>query len=82
MYDVLCQNNYELEPRCEMIGCNIKNFNDIFNLKLKKISPASFRCIEFEYQDKILRYNNILVCKRFKIEPTQRGGINQLYFDI
>jgi hypothetical protein len=82
MYDVLCQNNYELSPRCEMIGCNVKNFNVIFDLKMKKNPPVSFRCIEFEYRDRIFTYNNILICKKFKIEPTQRGGLNELYLYI
>ena len=83
LYDVLCQNNYKYEPRCELIGCNRGNFNNIFNPKPEPLPPGRlFECIELNYQNRILRSTNILECKKFKIEPTQRGGINNIYTHI
>lgn len=80
LYDVLCQNNYKSEPRCELIGCNRENFNNIFNPKPEPLPPGQlFECVEYNYQKRILRSKNILECKKFKIEPTQRGGVNEVY---
>ena len=61
----------------------IENFNNIFNPKPEPLPPGRlFECIELNYQNRILRSKNILECKKFKIEPTQRGGINNIYTHI
>jgi hypothetical protein len=78
-YDVLVQNNIKLYPRCEMVGCHKKNFDHVFSMKFNN---TSCNMVEIIYRNRCLTYSNILECKRFTIEPTQRGGINMIYDDI
>ena len=79
IYDVLCQNNITLYPRCEMVGCHTKHFDTVFSLNL---NTTVFKMVEIHYRDRLLQFNNILECKRFTIEPTQGGGRNILFTDI
>jgi len=57
-----------------MIGCHYKNYSDIFNIQIDK--KSNYIHIEDIWFNRISKYNNILKCKQFDIEPTQRGGIN------
>uniref|UniRef100_A0A6C0AN28 Uncharacterized protein n=1 Tax=viral metagenome TaxID=1070528 RepID=A0A6C0AN28_9ZZZZ len=79
IYDVLCQNNIKFFPRCEMIGCHMKHFDTVFSLNLNN---EVFKIVEIHYRDRILKFNTILECKRFTIEPRQGGGRNILFTDI
>ena len=72
-YDCLTQTNRD---RCEMVGSHYKNFFDIFYMHLNS------NHIEDEWKKRTEKYNSILICKPFKINETQRGGINQTYLDI
>ena len=78
-YDCLTQNNRD---RCEMIGSHYKNFSYIFNIYLVDDAYRYDRCIERIWKFRTLKYKNVLVCKSFKIEKTQRGGVNCFYVDI
>ena len=73
-YDCLTQFNRD---RCEMVGSHVKNFNYIFNIKTNYIDY-----IEYDWKTRTSGYKNILICKKFDIEETQRGGVNQKYYDI
>ena len=68
-YDCLTQNNRD---RCEMVGAHYNNFTFIFGLD-------SFFHIEEIWKERTSRFKNILVCKEFKIEKTQRGGLNEIF---
>lgn len=80
-YDCLIQNQ---NKRCEMIGCNVNQIENIFNCDLsdvKYLNSTDF--IETIYYNRILLYGNkVFRCKSLPIEPTQRGGVKEIYYDI
>ena len=61
--------------RCEIVGCKFEHVPYIF-------SPSTYWLVEKIYQSRVKKYNNIHECKQFKIEPTQRGGLNEQYTTI
>ena len=75
VYDCLRQNKSE---RCEMVGSHIKNFDYIFEVIH---SNENFH-IETIYKNRTSVYQNILQCKVFEIEETQRGGLDERFVDI
>jgi hypothetical protein len=74
-YDCLSQFD---QNRCEMVGCHYTKFNDIFNIN----TSIHIDYIEDIYKDRINNLKNILRCKEFKINATQRGGCNMKYNNI
>jgi len=76
-YDSLSQSD---RRRCEMVGSHIKNFKFIFNDNI--YDDKNNGHVEGTYLERLNLLNNILVCKNFEIEETQRGGVNKKYFDI
>jgi hypothetical protein len=74
-YDCLVQNDRD---RCEIIGSHIKNFSVIFNIKNKWQNET----LEFISKIRTSQYKKILVCDTFKINETQRGGLNETYTTI
>ena len=68
-YDCLTQNNRD---RCEMVGAHYNNFTFIFGL-------SAYFHIERIWKERASMCDNILVCKEFKIEKTQRGGLNEFF---
>jgi hypothetical protein len=72
-YDCLTQYNRD---RCEMVGSHINKFFDIFN-----INTGHYH-IEHVWKRRTSECKNILICKKFQIEQTQRGGVSYLYSDI
>lgn len=83
-YDCLTQSN---RLRCEMVGCHINNFSYIFGNYGHELTDKNFMIdgevyVESIYNYRIKLFNNILVCKKFLIEPTIRGCENKYYTDI
>ena len=78
-YDALTQFN---TFRCEVVGSHIKNFWFIFSLHAIDNNSNYNSHIEFTWKQRISIYPNILVCKEFNIESTQRGGCDQRFIDI
>ena len=79
-YDCLTQN---CRDRCEMIGSHYNNFKQIFDINLNIIRSTNISVhIESIYKCRIDNYSNNLICKQFEIEPTQRGGVNEVFIDI
>jgi len=78
-YDCLTQNNID---RCEMVGCNINNFNYIFNVNSVNNNGEYIFHVEDVYKNRCLSCKNILRCEIFNIEPTQRGGATEKYTNI
>jgi len=78
-YDVLTQNDVE---RCEIIGCHIKHFADIFNNNLLNEDGVYTGHVEYVYKYRCSLYKNALKLKIFQIEPTQRGGSPEIYNTI
>ena len=72
-YDCLVQNNRD---RCEVVGSHRNNFSNIFHVYIDDFH------IENVWKTRTSIYENILVCKIFQIEETQRGGIDQKYTTI
>lgn len=70
-YDCLCQFD---NLRCEIVGSNIKNFYEIFNP-----SNVFTEHVEDLFKCRMEVYTNILKCKIFNIEETQRGGVNHTF---
>ena len=79
-YDCLSQNDIN---RCEMVGCNTKWFHIIFNqYMIDKYNKYDFH-VENIYKYRIHTFfKNVLICDKFQIEPTQRGGNSEIYTDI
>lgn len=78
-YDCLTQNN---KNRCELVGCNINNFNVIFSKNIVNEQNKYDWHVENIYRFRCSNFNNVLTCKEFKIEPTLRGGVNKYYYTI
>jgi hypothetical protein len=78
-YDCLTQ--YDRD-RCEMIGSHYKNFSYIFNSKLLDEKNEYDGHIENVWKLRTSFYDNILVCKKFIINKTQRGGLDEYLYDI
>lgn len=78
-YDGLCQND---KNRCEMVGSHIKNFHIIFNKYLINENGFYDQHVENIYKTRMEWFNNILQCKVFYIEPTQRGGVPDIFNTI
>ena len=78
-YDCLTQYNRD---RCEMVGSHYKNFSVIFNINLINKNNYYDGHIENIWKERTSSYKNILICKKFTIERTQRGGLQQYFNDI
>jgi hypothetical protein len=76
-----CLTQYERD-RCEMVGSHYKNFSDIFNIHLINEYNQYDEHIERIWKMRTSKYKNVLICKTFKIEQTQRGGLNEKYDTI
>ena len=76
-FDSLTQTD---KDRCELVGCHSKNFSNIFDVNV----GSSTGHVETDYKNRMLLYdsNKVLTCKPFFIEPTQRGGVNEIFNDI
>jgi hypothetical protein len=79
-YDCLTQNSRD---RCEMVGSHYKYFSTIFDIHLDyNNNNINNDHIETIWKNRISSFNNILVCKEFTIETTQRGGLNMCFNTI
>jgi hypothetical protein len=78
-YDGLSQNNPD---RCEIVGTHRKNFHIIFNKYLINDDGNYDQHVENIYKLRMTWFDNILRCKVFEIEPTKRGGVDQLLYNI
>jgi hypothetical protein len=76
-YECLTQNNRD---RCEMVGCHYKFFSHIF-AKYLTIDNKYAQYVEGVWKDRTSKHKNLL-CKEFKIEKTQRGGVSEYYDTI
>jgi hypothetical protein len=78
-YAGLCQNDID---RCEMVGAHIDKFPIIFNRYLINENGNYEQHVENIYKLRMTWFDNILRCKVFEIEPTKRGGLDQLFYNI
>jgi len=79
VYDCLTQ--YDRD-RCEMVGSHYKNFGFIFNKNLTDKNNRWNGHVEEVWKERTSQCKQILICKKFQIEPTQRGGVKWVYDDI
>ena len=75
-FDCLKQN---YDYRCEIVGTSQKNFNMIFDRNLFIANGKYDFHVENVYAYRFSLCKNVLVCPIFDIEPTQRGGLNEIY---
>lgn len=78
-YDVLTQ--YKTY-RCEMLGCHKSHFPLVFNTLLIGENGEYSGNVEDIYQYRCNLFKNKIHCPEFYIEPTQRGGINEVFYNI
>ena len=78
-YDCLKQN---FDFRCEIVGSHKKNFDTIFNRNLFINNGIYDWHVENVYAYRFSLYKNVLVCPIFDIEPTPRGGLNEIYYQL
>jgi hypothetical protein len=77
--EVLVQNRKE---RCEMVGCHRDLFYTVFDTQLMDETGNITGNVEDVYKYRCSIYKNVLHCPQFYIEPTQRGGINEVFYNI
>ena len=68
--------------RCEIVGSHIKNFDIIFNKNLFVSNGIYDYHVENVYSYRFSLYKNKAICPLFKIEPTQRGGLDEIYYNL
>jgi hypothetical protein len=78
-YDVLTQNR---TCRCEMLGCHKNHFDTIFSSNLIGENGEYSGNVEDIYQYRCNLYQKKIHCPEFPIEGTQRGGINEVFYNI
>jgi hypothetical protein len=78
-YDVLTQNRTN---RCEMVGCHIRNFEKVFGIHMIGREGTFEPNVEDVYEYRCNQYDRIIRCPEFPIEGTQRGGWNEVYYNI
>ncbi len=80
-YVALSQNDGH---RCEMVGARKDHFSKIFDKSTINRRGKKENHVENIYRERIqaLPANSVLRCKEFMIEPTSRGGINEVYITI
>ena len=78
-FDVLTQSALY---RCEMVGCNTSIFGDIFNIHLTNAVGEYDGHVESVYKYMCSKFPNKIQCPEFAIEPSQRGGIDEIYYTI
>lgn len=80
-YVALSQNDGH---RCEMVGARKDHFSKIFNKSTINRRGKKENHVENIYWERVqsLPANSVLRCKEFVIEPTSRGGINEVYTTI
>lgn len=75
-FDCLRQND---QRRCEIVGSHIKNFHTIFYKDPIDKHGKYNGHVETIYMERISQFGKIFACKVLDIEPTQRGGLSQIY---
>ena len=70
-FDGLNQND---KNRCEIVGSHANNFMKIFSN-----DEIYDEHVENVFRYRLDLYPNIITCKIFKIEPTQRGGVAETF---
>lgn len=78
-YDVLVQNR---KNRCEMLGCHRNHLENVFNTQLVNRHGNYDGNVEDVYEFRCEQYTNVIHCPEFPIEGTQRGGINEVFYNI
>jgi hypothetical protein len=77
-YDAVTQNNIR---QCEIVGSHIRNVNTVFH-PICLDENGNYMNVEYIYCTRIAKLPNVLQCKIFPIEPTQRGGVPYLYTEL
>ena len=79
-FDVLRQFNNET---CEIIGCHSMLFDYIFNYNISANEYIHWLGhIEDIYNNRCKRLKNILICDKFNIKPTIKGGFGDLCYNL
>jgi hypothetical protein len=70
--------------RCELVGSHVDLFSFIFSKNLCNFDGGFYGHVESVYCSRIKLLNpaNVLTCNEFKIEPTIRGGVNDVFDTI
>jgi hypothetical protein len=76
-FDSLTQND---KDRCELVGCHSDNFSRVFDVNV----VSAYGHVETDFKNRMLSYDSdkVLTCKTFFIEPTQRGGVDEIFYNI
>lgn len=72
-YYCITQHNSD---RCELVGCHVNYFFCIFGMNIR------YSYIEAEWKNRTSVFRRHIVCPEFKIDPTPRGGVNEIYHTI
>ena len=82
-YDAIRQHNPD---RCELVGCRPDMFSHVFyQYSLDKDGNRQGHVEHvYKYRMNTLLNNNkkVLTCNEFSITPTQRGGVNKIFYTI
>ena len=78
-YDCLRQS---FKNRCEIVGCSKNKFDLIFDKNLFVKNGVYDYHVENVYTYRFELCKNVLILPIFNIEPTQRGGLNEIYTQL
>ena len=70
-YDAIMQNN---KDRCELVGTHVNNFDTIFSREYDDKDKTFRGHVEAMYNYRRSKYEKVIQCKEFNIEPTACGG--------
>jgi hypothetical protein len=65
-----------------MVGSSYKNFSEIFDINLTNEFGMYDPHVENVWKLRTSKYKNIITCKTFTIERTQRGGVPECFETI
>jgi len=68
--------------RCEIVGTHIDNFNIVFDKNLVVKNGIFDAHVENVYDYRFTLLKNVLICPKFIIEPTKKGGTNDVNYDL
>ena len=65
-----------------MIGSHYNTFTHMFDTNLLDENNEYNEHIESVWKYRASKYTNVLTCKMFEIEKTQRGGLSECFINI
>lgn len=81
--NAVCALRQNENDRCEIVGTHILYFHHVFNFTslINENGDLEYH-VEYIYRYRLSSMPNVLQCPNFSIEPTQRGGVDEIYYTL